>query len=93
MDDTATSPDGTEVAAGYHPENAFEGEAELQAGGLIAIPPMARTVTYYTLALVHAVIVPLIAAGTVDAVYGSITLGVASVFGFTLAGGNVLREG
>lgn len=91
MDETVMSPDGTEVAAGYHPENAFEGETE-QTGGLIAIPPMPRTVIYYALALTNAVVVPLIASGAVDATVGAIVLGVASVFGFTMAGGNVLRE-
>lgn len=61
----------------------------MQPTGLIAIPPLARTVIYYVLALAHAVVVPLIAAGVVDAIYGAIVLGVASVFGFALAGGNV----
>jgi hypothetical protein len=58
---------------------------------LVAIPPLARTIIYYVLALAFAAIGPLTAAGRVDALYGAIILGVAGVFGFTLAASNVAR--
>lgn len=56
---------------------------------LVAIPPVARTVLYYVLALANAVLVPLTAAGKVDPTLGLIVVGVSGVFGFTLAASNV----
>lgn len=58
---------------------------------LVAIPPVVRTVLYYTLALTNAVLVPLTASGRVEPDLGLIVVGVAGVFGFTLAASNVSR--
>jgi hypothetical protein len=58
---------------------------------LVAIPPVWRTVVYYALALANAVLVPLTASGRVDPDLGLIVVGVAGVFGFTLAASNVSR--
>ena len=59
---------------------------------LVAIPPVARTVLYYVLALANAVVVPLTASGRVDGDIGLIIVGVSGVFGFTLAASNVSRS-
>ena len=58
---------------------------------LVAIPPVARTVLYYVLALANAVVVPLTASGRVDGDIGLIIVGVSGVFGFTLAASNVAK--
>lgn len=58
---------------------------------LVAIPPVARTVLYYLLALANAVLVPLTASGRVDPDLSLIVIGVSGVFGFTLAASNVTR--
>lgn len=58
---------------------------------LVAIPPVVRTVLYYVLALANAVAIPLTASGRVDPDIGFIVVGVAGVFGFTLAASNVTK--
>lgn len=55
---------------------------------LIQIPPMARTVMYYLLAVANAIVV----AGFIpDTRWASLIVGLAGVFGFTLAASNVSR--
>lgn len=61
------------------------------APSLVAIPPVVRTALYYLLALANAVLIPLTASGRVDPDFGLIVVGVAGVFGFTLAASNVTR--
>lgn len=73
-------------------ERPVEGVVELADTRLVAIPPVARTVLYYVLALANAVLVPLTASGRVDPDIGTIVIGVGGVFGFTLAAGNVSRS-
>ena len=60
--------------------------------GLVSIPPLARTVIYYVLALANGVAVPLAAAGRIDTLVVLIVLNIASVFGFTLAANRVPTE-
>ena len=60
--------------------------------GLVSIPPLARTVIYYLLALANGVAVPLAAAGHVDPLVVLIILNIASVMGFTLAANRVSAE-
>lgn len=59
---------------------------------LVSIPPLARTVLYYVLALANGVAVPLAAAGRIDTLVVLIVLNIASVFGFTLAANRVPTE-
>ena len=63
-----------------------------EVAGLVSIPPLARTVLYYVLALANAAAVPLAAADVVDGLVVLIILNVASVFGFTLAANRVSQE-
>ena len=63
-----------------------------EVAGLVSIPPLARTVLYYVLALANAAAVPLAAAGVIDGLVVLIILNVASVFGFTLAANRVPQE-
>ena len=63
-----------------------------EVAGLVSIPPLARTILYYVLALANGVAVPLAAAGVVDGLVVLIILNVASVFGFTLAANRVPAE-
>lgn len=55
---------------------------------LVPIPPLARTVIYYVLALANAVVTPLAAAGVLDPTIAVVVLGVASTFGFVLSSVN-----
>jgi hypothetical protein len=66
-------------------------ERATESTSLVAIPPIARTVLYYVLALANAVLVPLTASGRVDPDLSLIVIGVSGVFGFTLAASNVTR--
>ena len=59
---------------------------------LLTIPPLARTILYYGLALGNAVCVPLVAAGHLDILTVTIIANVAGVFGFTIAANNVPRQ-
>lgn len=59
---------------------------------LVAIPPVVRTALYYLLALANAVAIPLTASGRIDPDIGFIVVGVAGVFGFTLAAANVAKS-
>ena len=53
---------------------------------MFAIPPLYRTILYYVLAVANAVVV----AGFIpDARYGSLIVGLAGIFGFTLAAQHV----
>ena len=55
---------------------------------LVAIPPLARTVIYYVLALAFAVVSPLTGFGILEPLYLVILGGVSGVF-FGVAGSNV----
>ena len=55
---------------------------------LVAIPPLARTVIYYVLALTFAVVSPLTGFGIIEPLYLVILGGVSGVF-FGVAGSNV----
>ena len=59
---------------------------------LLTIPPMARTILYYSLALGNAVCVPLVAAGLLDVLVVTIIVNVAGVLGFTIAANNVPKN-
>ena len=53
---------------------------------MLTIPPLARTILYYTLAVANAVVV----AGFIpDARYGALIVGLAGIFGFTMAAQHV----
>ena len=53
---------------------------------MFSIPPLYRTILYYVLAVANAVVV----AGFIpDARYGSLIVGLAGIFGFTLAAQHV----
>ena len=64
-------------------------EAAEVAPQLVSIPPLARTVIYYVLAIANGVAVPLAAAGKIDGLVVLIILNFASVMGFTLAANRV----
>lgn len=55
---------------------------------LVAIPPLARTVIYYALALAFAVVSPLTGFGRIEPLYLVVLGGVSGVF-FGVAGSNV----
>ena len=57
--------------------------------GLVSIPPLARTVIYYALALANGIVGPLAAAGHVDPLIVLVIVNIASVMGFTLAANRV----
>ncbi len=59
MDDTATSPDGTEVAAGYAPEHAFDAEPVETVPTQVAEPLQAakRTILQFISGLAASAIV------------------------------------
>ena len=63
-----------------------------EVAGLVSIPPLARTVLYYVLAVANAAAVPLAAAGVINGLVVLVILNVASVFGYTLAANRVLAE-
>lgn len=67
-------------------------EADPRSERLVSIPPLARTILYYVLALANGVAVPLAAAGRIDTLVVLIVLNIASVFGFTLAANRVPTE-
>ena len=58
---------------------------------LVAIPPLARTVLYYVLALGNAVVLGLASTHNVDPAIALVIANVSGVFGFTLASQNVTR--
>ena len=75
-----------------HPDVRDEA-VEVEANpALLTIPPLARTILYYGLALGNAVCVPLVAAGHLDILTVTIIANVAGVFGFTVAANNVPRQ-
>lgn len=84
----------TSTTVGRYLDANGDGQPDVLPGsdapdGLVSIPPLARTILYYLLALANGIAVPLAAAGHVDPLIVLVIVNVASVFGFTLAANRV----
>lgn len=100
MTEPETYPTDDGVVTGHVPSRWLDADGDGQPDvrtepaqpDLLTIPPMARTILYYSLALGNAVCVPLVAAGLLDVLVVTIIVNVAGVLGFTIAANNVPKN-